>query len=456
MRLRAARRRARGALARSLCGVLLVATTAHAAGATGAPAPLAALLAAFDRTYLPSDFAYLTHAEATVTLRGAELRGLPSVGLSESLTWHWSGGSELTVGADLSVPVYSTLAPLEVEQARAGLAAAALELEAERGSQRAAFLSDLYAAALFDRALRDLATALERLRSVHPGLPSLTGGGPGSGAAELFTAASDTRALIELVAAATELRSHLSAQLDLISRRVARAAGDATWPPVGQAGWEALADALATAVPRAVPSEEACLASAPTAQLARARYRQAQLAAQAGTTPQLRVQLSASASYSNLGGVSGGAALSAELTAPAAWALSGSGGLEADLAGVTQRLQLRWPARPTLAGPPRTAESALALALDDVLAARRAATEAVAQAAQHRELSALRLAWFARDALGLPPDVASVALLAAADARFPDPVAGLQAAELRARLAFAELSVALARIELASLCGWQP
>lgn len=427
------------------------------AAAADPPARLVDLLDAFESVYLPSDFAFLPHAEAHAHLRSAELRNLPSVGLSESLTWDWTGGTELIVAADLNLPVYSTLTPLEIELARAVLSAAAIELEAEHDSQLAAFLGDLIAAALFDRALAELTEALASLNAVHP-LPHVATAAAPAPSAEprLLAADRDDRAVIELVAATEELRAYLASQLAAIARRVARAAGAAGSRLAAEVGWGALLPELLAAVPHGVPSDEDCLASAPTARLARQRFRQAELAAAARATPQLRVQLGASASYSTATGVSGGAALSAELSPPPAWVATGSGVLEADLDGVTQRLAVRWPTRPAPADPPRTPRAALAIALDDVLAIRLEAAEVVTQAAQRRELSVLRLAWFAGDALGLRPDASGAALLAATAGPHRDPVVGLQAAELRARLTFADLALALARIDLASHCGWRP
>lgn len=406
---------------------------------------LAELLADLERFFEPSGFVALPLADAGVALARAEQRTGPAVSLGETVVASWRGATELRVDARLALPLYSTSAPREIEIARAGLVAAQVELAAERSAVKAAFLGDLYAAALFTELLTQLDSALAALVSAYPVL---------NDAADNAAAATLTdRMAIENASAAQDLRAYLAAQLAAIADRVDRARVRGT-----RAAFDAwaitplLPELRAILAPRAALSDSACLADAPAAAVARARHQQATLASDLRSVADFSLQLTASASLSTATGVTGFAALSAELLLPAASPLTGTGSLVVDPESATQRLELRWPAPPAaqvVAGDPARD---LALALDDVLWARRSAVVAVERAERERDLAALRLQWFVADAA----DPRSTAEADSGPASFADPFVALQAVDLRARLAFAELSVALAHNDLAIICGWVP
>ncbi len=427
---------------------------------------LAGLLADFDRAYRPSDFVALPLADALAGLDRAEQRAGPYASIGESLVWDWSGAVDLRVDAQVSLPLYSSRAPLAVALARSSLAAANLELAAERRSARAAFLGDLYAAALFGRALTEVGSAVDALRSAHPKLAAALGAGAAGSADGAFpesaahAATRDERGAIELVAATEDLRAYLASQLEAIGTRLRGALRPIGNPDLDVMSLETLLPELRAALPplpsRTASEEAACLQAAPAAALARARYQQATEASRLERVDDLSVRLSASASFSAVSGLSGHASLSAELAMSAAWPVAGTGGVAVGADGLSQRLELRWPA--VQPAPPigREPEAALAQALEDVLQLRRSTAAAVEQAARGQELAALRLSWFVQDAIGLASAAGVEPPAEAAPVRFEDPIVELQAAELRAGLAFAELSLALARIDLAVVCGWSP
>lgn len=425
---------------------------------------LAGLLADFERAYRPSDFVALPLADALAGLERAERRVGPQASLGESLAWGWSGAADLRVDAHVSLPLYSSRAPLAVALARSSLEAANVELAAERRSARAAFLGDLYAAALFGHTLTEVVSAVEGFRSAHPALAdaaALTAGAAGGAGPEraAHAATRDERVAIELVAAAEDLRTYLASQLEAIGARLKSALRHAGSADLDVMSLESLLPELRSALPplpSQAPSEAACLRAAPAAALARARYQQATAASRLEHSDDLSVQLSASASFSTASGLSGYASLSAELALPAAWPVAGSGSAAVGTDGLSQRLELRWPKvrPPPLIG--REPEADLAQAVEEVLQLRRSAVAAVEQAARGQELATLRLIWFVQDALGPLPAAGAGQSAEAASVRFEDPIVELQAAELRARLAFAELSLALAHIDLAVVCGWSP
>lgn len=409
---------------------------------------LAELLADFERFFEPSGFVALPLADAGVALTRAEQRAGAVVSLGETVVASWRGATELRVDAQLALPLYSTSLPREVEIASAGLVAAQVELAAERSAAKAAFLGDLYAAALFADLLAQLDSAVAALVSAYPVL------GDAADDYRAVAATLEDRMAIENASAAEDLRAHLAAQLAAIEDRVDRA-------QLGRARFEAgaieplLPELRAVLAARAAPSDAACLAGAPAAAVARARHQQATLASDLQSVADFNLRLTASASLSTTSGVTGFATLSAELILPAASPLSGTGSIVADAEGATQRLELRWPALPTaqvVAGDPARD---LALALDDVLRARRSAVVAVERAERERDLAALRLQWFVADA-DANPQPRSTVEEGVGPASFADPLIALQAVDLRARLAFAELSVALAHSDLALICGWAP
>lgn len=406
---------------------------------------LAQLLADFDAAYRPSTYAALALADAGVLLARAEQRVLPSGSVTESFSASWLGETELRFDAHASVPIYSSTAPGDIALARIGLAATEVELASERAAAKAELLSDLYAAALFTDLLTQVESALDALVDAYPRVAA--------GTSLPAVAPQELRMALEHAAGAEDLRAHLAMQLDVLGSRIALALARRAPSGLGPKHLSQVVPDLIAALPaRSQASDEACLESAPAARLARARYQQALEAIDLERALDFSVLLTASAGLSSTGGVTGYAALSAELVLPPAAPIGGSANLLVDAVGTTQRLELRWPTQPTARIVANDPHQGLALALDDVLRNRRSAADALARAERTRDLAAARLDWFISDTTPAGHLPASTTDLNA----FDDPFLRLQAVELQARLVFAELSVGLARIDLALVCGWTP
>ncbi|MBX3143127.1 MAG: hypothetical protein KF813_05175 [Trueperaceae bacterium] len=434
-----------------VAGLLIVLAAWQIAGAEsrdnlhgGAPT-LAQLLADFDAAYSPSAYAALALDDAGVVLARAEQSVLPSGSVTEAFSASWLGETELRFDTQVSLPLYSSIAPGNIALARISLAATEVELASERAARKAAYLSDLYMAALFADLLTRVESSLDALLSAYPRVAAGT------------TAAADAqhelRVALEHAAAAEDLRAYLVTQLDAIGSRFTRTLARRSPSSIDPKHLTAVVpDLIAALPPRAQPSDGACLETAPEAVLARARHHQALGATDLRSALDFSVLLTASAGLSSTGGVSGYAALSAELVLPPAAPVGGSGRVLVDAVGATQRFELRWPAYPSsriVAGDPH---QDLLLALDDVLQARRAAADALASAERSRDLAAARLDWFIADTSRAGHLPGSTSELTA----FDDPFLQLQEVDLRARLVFAELTVGHALIDQALICGWTP
>ncbi len=431
----------------ALIVTLFVASVSTAAGADAPPQVPAisdptVLLAAFEAAYQPADFLLLPHLDADAALRHAQLRTSPSFGVSERFEWEYAGSAALQVAVDVAVPLYSARGPLEAAAAETAVVVTALELERGHAGARGSFLGDLFALSLLGETRGSLAAALTAVADAHPDLAR-------AATTASRDASPDQQPVIELYAGSLDLLEHLQVHLGQLRSRIASATKlpEAQLAPPPVAALEAvLADAL--------PDE--CLVTGPLEVAAHLRYQQSLAAANLQAAPDVRVMLSLSASYSTAAGAAGRASLGAEVRLPPDWPFAARGGLDVASDGLSQVLEIRWPPSPAPAASRRSPEDDLAATLSAIGDELELAQAAVERARRERDLAEARVWWFARGAFALPEDADLGQLAELTGSDWLDPVARLRLAELLARLAFADLQSAMARIDRLTKCGAGP
>lgn len=399
------------------------------------------LLAAFDAAYEPPAELKDAAFQVAVLGRHAQLDSLPSLTLSERVTW--ADYDRLLLDVDLSVqlPLFrSKAAPLAALQTQRLLLLAA-ETALVKVEARNQFITDLLALALLRGMEADAAAALEQLR--------IAGWSPPTALSEALALPPHQRDLLAAYWRVAGLLSFASSQLPIVEHRVATALKAEHAPQ----RLPAFAEFLAAATP-AAPDQRQCTASWPLEQQARLTHQQQLSEAQVRNTVDLRLDLNAGTAYRN-GGLSATLGIEARLPLPTASPVSGQLGLAAHQGGVDQTLRLSWPAQP--ASSRHVADKELLATLEQELrsiqlnldAARRATTAAASEV----EATELQLLWAAIDLGGMPTDIDLADAKELASAASAEPFAELHLLPLRADLAFARLTLTERLLELQLLCG---
>lgn len=425
-----------------LVGTLMLVPAATAAGGVALPpdATLGDYLAAFDAAYQPPDHVVSALLDAEAGVQRAAWAAAPSVEVEESLRLTDFASLALEVTADVRLPLFAS-----DQAANAALAASTLEHQrafaaTTRIETRERFAADVLAFALLSDAANVLTRGLHRVRSA----------GPSQDAGAALDLPPDARNAYAQERRLAGLASFLEASTDDLRRRLARSLdldpSSLTAPAV---------DATLAAFSGSLPAHEQCLAAAPAAADAHARYRQRTLQEALAAAPEVSVLLiggvgyrhavgDAGAAPGSAGGAYGNVGIEARIALATGGPVNGSASATLDLDGFEQSLRLTWPPRST---PMLPAGRSVERVLDDELHAldanlrslRRAHEQAVARRAEGE----LRLGWFLRDQ----------GVEETHSAPLSDPVADLLAAEHRANLAFARLDEALAWLELRLACG---
>lgn len=420
--------------------LLTLATPARAQAVDGAPS-LADLLAAFALVYEPHPELKDAAFQVAALGRHAELESLPSLSLTERVSWVDYDRLQLDVDLSLQLPLLRTKgAPLAQLQAQRQLLLNA-ETALSQAEARHRFTMDLLTLALLRSATHDTDMALKRLQDT-----------PWSPPTEVTAALALPAQQREVLAAywrVASLNSFAGGQLPLFEQRVATALGQVNAPP----HLPSFDDLVSHATARGA-GQPSCARPSPQEHQAHLRHRQQQLEARAQGALDLRVDLNGGVAYRN-GDLSATIGLEARLPLPAAAPVAGQVGVAAHQGGAEQTLRLSWPAPPPSIRPVEATELQAQLAEEltviklNLQAARHAATAAASEV----DATELQLLWAALDLRGWQQGDDLVTARALAYARSTDPLVELHLLPLRVDVAFARLNLAERLLELELLCG---
>ncbi len=428
----------------SLPAALFLASLLSAVSAQGAaqaaPEPLygsAALVALFEANYRPApqlldeEWAVRSLSHATA------VDALPTLSFAESATWRSYDRLSVSLSLGTTVPLYRARAgPLLALHAQQ---AALLERQHAyaRAEARAGFLSD----ALALRLLSDLNADVEGL----VGALERSGWQAPVDAEEAFDASPAERDALAAYRHLVGLREFLETRVPELERRVSRAAGTSV-----SGGRLESFELLLAAVPTA-PTVGQCLSSSPLLRHVALQQEVRRLELAARQSPDLRVDLYASAAYGS-GSLTGTVGIEARVPLPAGWPVAGHAGVAAGLHGMEQTLSLTWPP-PTPAFRPVTATERAEQQAEELAALKRELESLIGGlAAVDRAVLAAEtnLLWAVRDLRG--PDEPAAARTGALHPD-PEPFVELHLLRLRSDLAFARLARAEELLRVALICG---
>ena len=439
----------------------------HAAALDGAPlSGVEDYLAAFAAAYRPSAYDQMLLGDAQAAVERAAFTMSPDITFEQELEWLAYQDLAAELSTTLRIPLYDSRAALDATLADLDLRAAEHGATAARTAATLAFFIDLATFATLTEAEARVTATLAR----YSAAPWLT-----DPAFEPLTLEQQDRPLYEAHLRLLDMHTFLAEQLGDLRSRLAATLGMAdalTEPP--------LLDDVRRAVPPA-PDQDACLEHAQETDAARLRHARARAASLISDQTAFRLELSGSAAFgfggarSQFASAAAGpvtavqaAAFPAALfpTAPVATIalhaslalprgrpfgpnVEASASASASPSGASQSVRIAWP-RPPLAEPVDEDPSVvLADELEQIGTGLRAMRRAVTQAGSERARLERALAWLALDD-GVMQGARAMVGWPHQDTA---PAVAMQAIDLGAQLAFAELEELAARAQLAVACG---
>lgn len=410
--------------------------------ASFAQADLQELVSIFDAAYVPGDHLTAARDQLALLERRAELDELPAFSFDERLYWSGNERPALEVDLGATLPLYRSISGPRAALMQHRLDALSDESLFARQEALTAFLRDLFSLALLRGLSSEADAALDRMYDTGWRAPA-------DGADALLLPPAE-RELLALMRQVEQLEEFALEQGAVYERRIGTALGLDVPIPATPA-FESLMAQLGGR-PAAL---DRCLRASPLRRLAQARHDERLLDWGVATGLGFEVDLLGSLSY-RAGRMDASVGIEARLPLPRAWPVAGQVAASAGSRMVEQSLRLSWPppldSRAFAGDPAAEAARALASELESLELELSGLLRAERQARVTVEDRELRLLWFTHDLHGTSlVDLAAARELALRPAA--DPVAELQAVQLRSELAFARLTHAEALLDIRLLCG---